>query len=64
MDLSEISPKHCNELEQLITQMLKTMRNAKLQDSPLYAELQALEQSLGELRRDRYDEKNSKFVGY
>lgn len=64
MDLSNISTKHSNELEQLITQMLKTMRNAKLQDSSLYAELQALEQALGELRRNRYDEKNSKFVGY
>jgi hypothetical protein len=64
MDLSNISSKHSNELEQLITQLLKTMRNAKLQDTPLYAELQLLEQSLGELRRNRYDEKNSKFVGY
>jgi hypothetical protein len=64
MELSNISPKHCNEMEQTITQLLKTMRNAKMQELPLYAELQALEQSLGELRRSRYDVNNSKFVGY
>jgi hypothetical protein len=64
MDLSTVSPKHCNEMEQTITQLLKTMRNAKMQELPLYAELQALEQSLGELRRNRYDVNNSKFVGY
>lgn len=64
MDIDSISPKHCNELEQMITQILKTMRSAKMQDLPAYLELQKLEQALGELRRNRYDEKNSKFVGY
>jgi hypothetical protein len=64
MELGNISPKNCNELEQTITHLLKVMRNSKLNDSALYGELQALEQALGDLRRTRYDEKNSKFVGY
>lgn len=64
MNLDTISPKHCNELEQMITQILKTMRSAKMQNLPVYLELQKLEQALGELRRSRYDENNSKFVGY
>ena len=64
MDLSNISSKHSNELEQTITHLLKTMRNAKLHETPLYLELQTLEQALGELRRARYDVNNSKFVGY
>lgn len=64
MELGHISPKNCNDLEQTITHLLKTMRNAKLQNTSLYLELQALEQALGDLRRSRYDESNSKFVGY
>lgn len=64
MDFETLSTKHCNELEQTITQLLKTMRNAKLQHLPLYTELQEMEKTLGDLRRNRYDQNNSKFVGY
>lgn len=64
MDLDPVSPKHINELEQQITQILKTMRTAKLQQHPLYAGLQELEQELAEARRGLYDKKDSKYSGY
>lgn len=64
MDLDSLTPKHSNELEQMITQLLKTMRSAKLQNMPVYAALQELEQQLGEARRNRYDQNNSKYIGY
>jgi hypothetical protein len=64
MDLDSLSPKHSNELEQMITNLLKTMRSAKLQNLPVYAALQQLEQELAEARRNRYDKENSKYIGY
>jgi hypothetical protein len=64
MDLDSLTPKHSNELEQMITNLLKTMRSAKLQNLPVYAALQELEQELGEARRNRYDKNNSKYIGY
>jgi DNA gyrase/topoisomerase IV subunit A len=64
MDFDSVSLKHCNELEQLITQMLKIMRSAKLQQHPIYASLQDLEKELGEARRGRYDDNNSEYSGY
>jgi hypothetical protein len=64
MDLDSLTPKHSNELEQMITQLLKTMRSAKLQNLPVYIALQELEQELGEARRNRYDQNNSKYIGY
>ena len=64
MDFDAVSIKHINELEQQITQVLKTMRSAKLQDHSIYSSLQELEQELGKARRSRYDEGNSEYVGY
>ena len=64
MDLESLSPKLCNDLEQQITELLKTMRRAKLQQYPIYASLQELEQALCEIRRTRYDENNTKYTGY
>lgn len=64
MDFSSLSNKQCNDLEQQITELLKTMRRAKLQQYPLYASLQELEQALCETRRNRYDKNNSKYAGY
>lgn len=64
MDLSSLSNKQCNDLEQQLTELLKTMRKAKLQQYPLYTSLQELEQALCEARRNRYDKNTSKYVGY
>jgi hypothetical protein len=64
MDFDSVSAKHINELEQQITQILKTMRTAKLHQHPIYASLQELEQELGEARRGTYDKKDSKYSGY
>ena len=64
MDFDSVSTKHINELEQQISQILKTMRAAKLTQEPIYTSLQALEQELGEARRGRFDEQDSKYNGY
>jgi DNA gyrase/topoisomerase IV subunit A len=64
MEFDSVSQKRINELEQLTTQLLKTMRNAKLQHEPIYASLQEFEQKLGEERRIRFDKTNSQYNGY
>ena len=64
MEIHQLSPKHINELEQQITQLVKMMRTAKLSHLPIYADLQALEQELGETRRQRFDNSNSEYEGY
>ncbi len=64
MDLSDVSQKHINELEQATTQFLKTLRNAKLQDMPLYTSLQGFEQNLGKERRERFDKSTPNYKGY
>lgn len=64
MDLQHISKKRAAELEQQITTVLKTMRSAKLSEMPLYVSLQELEQELGNIRRNRYDETTSEYSGY
>ena len=64
MDLEPVSIKHLNELEQLVTKLLATMRKAKLNEDPIYASLQALEQTLGESRRDRFDQTHAEYSSY
>jgi beta-galactosidase beta subunit len=64
VDLEPVSAKHLNELEQLVTQLLATMRKAKLTGDPIYTSLQAMEQTLGQSRRDRFDENHAEYVGY
>lgn len=64
MDLDPVLLKHINTLEQEITEILKTMRTAKLNQHPAYAVLQELEQELGEARRGRFDKKDSRYSGY
>lgn len=64
MDLSTVSDKHINELEQQASALLKTLRAAKLQEHPAYAVLQALEQEVGQARRDRFDQQNPEYRGF
>jgi hypothetical protein len=64
MELDSVSEKHRNELEQQITQMLKLMRTIKIHESPIYADLQALEQELGEARRKHFDKGDAEFGNY
>ena len=64
METHQLSTKHFNELEQQITQLLKMMRKAKLSYLPIYADLQALENELGEVRRQRFDNSNTEYEGY
>ncbi|MDX1990817.1 MAG: hypothetical protein SF029_00410 [bacterium] len=64
MNLEPVSTKHMNEMEQLVNQLLDTMRKAKLQDNPAYRSLQQLGQELGESRRNRFDSKHSQYSDY
>jgi len=64
VNLAPVSSKHLSELEQLVSQVLATMRKAKLSDETIYATLQEFEQELGSTRRDRFDADNSEYSGY
>lgn len=59
-----VSIKHLGELEQQLTQLLKTMRSAQLSQEPIYSSLQLLEQKISKERRSRYDENNPEYHGY
>jgi hypothetical protein len=64
MDLDTVPQKRINELEQMTSQLLKTLRSSQLHRTPLYASLQEFEQALGEKRRSQFDENNSTYTGY
>lgn len=64
VDLTSVSVKHTNDLEQSITTILKTMRRAKLQDHSVYASLQEFEQELGKVRQSRFDGDNKDYQGF
>ena len=64
MDLDPVSQKHINELEHMTTQLLKTLRSAKLNELPLYTSLHEFEQALGKERRARFDKNDSNYSGY
>ena len=64
MNLDPVYPKHRNEIEQLVSKLLATMRKAKVTDDPIYGSLQKLEQELGEVRRGRFDADKSEYFGY
>lgn len=64
MDLTNLSIKTLGELEQQLTQLLKTMRNVKLNEHEIYQHLQALEQEISEARREQFDNNNGRYDGY
>lgn len=64
MDLESLSTKHLNELERLIGETLNVMRQAKLYDDPLAKSLYQLEQDLGKVRRERFDQSNPEYHSY
>jgi len=64
MNLENASPKQVNDMEQMTTHLLKTMRRSKLHTLPLYVSLQDFERQLGDERCNNYDKKNSDYRGY
>lgn len=64
MDLESLSTKHLNELERLVRETLNVMRQAKLYDDPLAKSLYQLEQDLGKVRRERFDQANPEYHSY
>ena len=64
MNLENLSRKQLNELEHHVSELLNTMRKAKLQNEPLMESLKLLEHQLGETRRERFDATNSEYQAY
>ena len=64
MDLDTVSLKLCNQLEQQITEILRTMRSARMHKHPLYEALEKFEQELAYTRRKQYDESHTEFSNY
>ncbi len=64
MNLETLSQKHLNELEHRVSELLATLRKAKIHDDPLVESLKLLEQEIGQLRRERFDSKNSQYHTY
>ena len=64
MNLETISPKHLNELEHQVRELLTIMRKASLQGEPLAKSLQEFEHEVGQVRRSRFDAANPEYTGY
>ncbi len=64
MNLDTISDKHLHEIERLTTELLETIRKAKVVEPPLIEMLRALKAQAEHLRRERYDAVNPEFRGY
>ncbi|MBZ0296399.1 MAG: hypothetical protein K8L99_27810 [Anaerolineae bacterium] len=64
MNLEAISQKQLSALEQQVRQLLIGLRKAKLDNEPLVASLQQLEERLGQVRRERFDAANSEYHTY
>lgn len=64
MELDQISQKRINELEQMTTQLVRTMKATKLNSLPLFGALQEFEQALENERRARYDDSHPAYRGY
>ncbi len=64
MDLNAVSPKHLNELEVMLRELLALMRKANLHDEPIAKSLQEFEHEVGQLRRARFDAANPEYTGY
>lgn len=64
MNLENVSPKHLNDLELMIRDLLAVMRKANLHNEPIAASLYQLELEVGQVRRDRFDTANPEYRGY
>ena len=64
MNLENVSPKHLNDLELMIRDLLALMRKANLHNEPIAASLYQLELEVGQVRRDRFDTANPEYRGY
>ena len=64
MNLETVSPKHLNEMEHLVRELLAVMRKASLQGEPLAKSLQEFEHEVGQVRRSRFDAANPEYSGY
>jgi hypothetical protein len=64
MNFENVTRKHMNELELLVTELLTVMRKAKLQNDSLEESLRLFEQKLEEARREKFDAFNSEFNTY
>ena len=54
MNFENVTRKHMNELELLVTELLTVMRKAKLQNDSLEESLRLFERELEQARRERF----------
>ena len=64
MSFDTISLKRCNQIEQQIAHILKTMRSTALRHHPIYEALEKFEQELANARRKQYDENHIESPNY
>ncbi len=64
MNLEAMSSKQISDIEQQVSNLINNMRKAKLNEEPIYAMLQQFERELSEIRRRRFDEKQSEYSSY
>lgn len=64
MNLEPVSPKHLNELELMVRELLTTMRKANLQNEPIAKSLYEFEVEISRVRRARFDAANPEYSGY
>jgi hypothetical protein len=59
MNLDTVSRKHRIELEQIVNNLLRTLRKAKVNDEALREKLRALQTELADTRRESFDQKHA-----
>jgi len=64
VEIQNVSKKHLIELEQSVRHLLDMLKKTKLHQEPIVESLKALEQELGEARRQSFDAKNSEYHTY
>ena len=64
MNLESLTKKQLNELERCVQELLSVMRKTRISDEALVEPLKVLEEKLGEVRRERFDETNPEYRGY
>jgi len=64
MNLTRLDDKQLYEMERLANDLAVLLKRMKSTDTPLYLTLRDLSKEAGSLRRERFDEHDSRYRGY
>jgi hypothetical protein len=64
MTLETLPKKQLQELEELSTKLVTALKKAKLHDTALCKEVQALKEETEKIRRARFDAENGEYSSY